>query len=49
MEWVIGIVVVLAVLAITSLVIHKFFPRFKKYEPLMLTVELLSLFLMFID
>lgn len=49
MTWVIAAVVILVVLAVTSLVIHKFFPKFKKYEPLMLLFELLSLITMFID
>ena len=49
MSWLIIAVIIIAVLGITSFVVHKFFPKFKKYEPLMLIVELLSLFFMFID
>lgn len=49
MNWIIAAVIILVVLAITSLVIHKFFPKWKKYEPLMLIVELLSFVFMFID
>ena len=43
------IAIIVAVLVITSFVIHKFFPKWKKYEPLMLVFELLSLLTMFID
>jgi hypothetical protein len=49
MNTIIAIAIIIAVLVITSFVIHKFFPKWKKYEPLMLIVELLSLFTMFID
>jgi len=41
----VGILVVLGLvvlLCITSFVIHKFFPKWTKYEPLILVFELLS-------
>lgn len=47
MVWV--IVGIIAVLVVTSFVIHKFFPQWKKFEPLMLVLELLSMLTMFID
>ena len=49
MNWIIGAVIILVVLAVTSLVIHRFFPKWKKFEPFMLILELLSLITMFID
>ena len=49
MSWIVIVSIIIAVLVVTSLVIHKFFPKYKKYEPLMLMLELLSLLTMFID
>lgn len=41
-------VAVIALMIVTSVIIHTFFPKFKKYEPLMLIVEFASLFLAFL-
>lgn len=46
---VIFILAVIAILIFTSIIIHNFFPKLKKYEPLMLLVEFASLLLIFID
>lgn len=46
LAFVVGIAVLLCV---TSFVIHKWFPKWKKFEPLALALEILSYLFVFID